>query len=136
MKKTTIIGILLLAVCCALYYFATQKKVEIANTKMTIVNATTYSVTAFLTLSGYPDSIAPQYVQSVDSVFGIVGSGLVGVFGYGCTDCIDTAGRQACQTPTDIPNTTRICNPTRPLYGRGGNVRLSFLGYTNTQICK
>ena len=62
--------------------------------------------------------------------------GLLGVFPYGCTDCVDTLGKQACQTPAEAPNLTRICNPTRAAGVTGGRVVVKFLGYTNYQICK
>lgn len=63
-------------------------------------------------------------------------SELIGVYPYGCTNCTNTDGKQACQTPNEQPNTKPICTPTRAKDARGGNVRVSFLGYTNTQICK
>lgn len=53
-------------------------------------------------------------------------SGLVGVYPYGCTTCIDSAGKQSCQTPAEKPNRERICNPTRPTNQRGGIVCLKF----------
>lgn len=61
---------------------------------------------------------------------------LVGVYPYGCTTCTDTIGKQACQTPNETPDSTRICNPTRAAGVRGGLVLLTFKGYTNTEICK
>jgi hypothetical protein len=54
----------------------------------------------------------------------------VGVYPYGCTDCIDTLGRQDCQQPTEIPNKYKICNPTRAKGEKGGVVRVVFKGYT------
>lgn len=62
--------------------------------------------------------------------------GLLGVFPYGCTNCTDSAGKQACQTPAEMPDLSKICNPTRAAGQHGGIVRVSFSGYTNTQICK
>ena len=59
----------------------------------------------------------------------------LGVFPYGCTTCTDTIGKQACQTPNETPDSTRICNPTRAAGYRGGLVLLTFKGYTNTEIC-
>ena len=59
----------------------------------------------------------------------------LGVFPYGCTTCTDTIGKQACQTPNETPDSTRICNPTRAAGVRGGLVLLTFKGYTNTEIC-
>lgn len=59
----------------------------------------------------------------------------LGVYPYGCTTCTDTIGKQACQTPNETPDSTRICNPTRAAGYRGGLVLLTFKGYTNTEIC-
>ena len=63
-------------------------------------------------------------------------SGLVGVYPYGCPNCTNTEGKQECQTPNEKPNSEPICNPTRAKGAHGGTVRVSFLGYTNTEICK
>lgn len=75
----------------------------------------------------------PRTIQN-DSMYH--NSNRVGVYPYGCTNCTDTAGRQPCQFPTDTPNKFPICNPTRAKNQHGGIVQVSFLGYTNTQICK
>lgn len=63
-------------------------------------------------------------------------SNLVGVYPYGCTNCTNTEGKQACQTPNEEPSEGPICNPTRAAQARGGRVVVKFNGYTNTQICK
>jgi hypothetical protein len=63
-------------------------------------------------------------------------SGLIGVYPYGCTNCTNTDGKQACQTPNEQPNSDPICTPTRAAAEHGGTIRVSFLGYTNTYICK
>jgi hypothetical protein len=60
----------------------------------------------------------------------------VGVMPYGCTNCVNTDGKQPCQTPSETPSSTRICNPTRSAGVRGGQVIVTFKGYTNFQICK
>jgi len=59
----------------------------------------------------------------------------VGVYPYGCTNCTNTQGKQSCQTPSETPNTSPICNPTRAAGERGGLVRVKFDGYTNWKIC-
>ena len=58
-------------------------------------------------------------------------TGLVGVFPYGCTNCVNTEGKQACQTPSEKPNNNNICNPTRAAGVRGGIVMVTFKGFTN-----
>jgi hypothetical protein len=63
-------------------------------------------------------------------------TGLIGVYPYGCTNCTNTQGKQACQTPAETPNTLPICNPTRAAGVHGGKVVVRFLGYTNLWICK
>ena len=63
-------------------------------------------------------------------------TGLIGVFPYGCTNCVDTAGKQSCQTPAETPSQHHICNPTRAAGEHGGTVLINFKGYTNYQICK
>lgn len=78
----------------------------------------------------YPD---PRVLQN-DSMY--MNTGLVGVYPYGCTNCTNTEGKQSCQYPTDRPNTAAICNPTRAAGDKGGIVKVTFLGYTNWQICK
>ena len=60
----------------------------------------------------------------------------VGVMPYGCTNCTNTDGKQPCQTPSEMPSSSRICNPTRSAGVRGGQVIVTFKGYTNFQICK
>lgn len=57
-------------------------------------------------------------------------TGIVGVYPYGCTNCINTDGKQLCQTPNETPNEYRICNPTRGKGERGGKVQITFKGYT------
>lgn len=57
-------------------------------------------------------------------------TGIVGVYPYGCTNCVDTTGKQPCQTPNETPNTHRICNPTRAKDQHGGKVQITFKGYT------
>lgn len=56
---------------------------------------------------------------------------LVGVYPYGCTNCTNTQGKQSCQSPSETPDSTAICNPTRATNKRGGTVRVNFIGYTN-----
>lgn len=63
-------------------------------------------------------------------------SNLIGVYPYGCTNCTNAQGKQACQTPNEQPNSKPICTPTRAAGVHGGNVRVAFIGYTNYQICK
>jgi len=63
-------------------------------------------------------------------------SGLIGVYPYGCTNCTNTEGKQACQTPNEQPNSKPICTPTRAADVHGGRVVVIFNGYTNTEICK
>lgn len=207
------------------------------KTTLALINTTSDSVLIYLTLSGYPDSIAANYVQNVDSIFGITQTGLVGtfylhasdtltytsnlyfsgnlsfgtpplncpdsawptgmsifefnlnepqesidiscmagvncimsvdlikgpdwaatpsfpnvrhmqndsmgkntnllgVYPYGCTNCTNTEGKQACQSPADTPDSSAICNPTRAKGANGGVVQVTFKGYTNYQICK
>ena len=62
-------------------------------------------------------------------------TGLIGVYPYGCTNCTNAQGKQSCQTPNEQPNTQPICTPTRGAGLHGGVLRVSFLGYTNFQIC-
>jgi len=62
-------------------------------------------------------------------------TGRVGVYPYGCTNCVNTIGKQPCQTPSEAPNRYKICNPTRAKNQRGGVVRVQFLRY-NWQILK
>jgi hypothetical protein len=57
-------------------------------------------------------------------------TGIYGVFPYGCTNCINTKGKQSCQTPNEKPNKEKICTPTRNTNRKGGKIRVSFLGYT------
>lgn len=54
----------------------------------------------------------------------------VGVMPYGCTNCVNTDGKQPCQTPSETPDSARICNPTRSAGKRGGKVIVNFKGYT------
>lgn len=83
----------------------------------------------------WPANIIPDpRVLQNDSMY--KNTNRVGVYPYGCTDCTDTSGRQACQYPTDTPNTDAICNPTRAKGDRGGLVRVAFKGYTNWEICQ
>jgi hypothetical protein len=63
-------------------------------------------------------------------------SELIGVYPYGCTNCTNTQGKQTCQTPNEQPNSKPICTPTRSAGVHGGLIRVTFLGYTNFQICK
>ena len=237
--KKTILALSLLAL------FSCNQEVEYSEvftitedttaTEMVLINESEDSILVYLTLSGYNDSLAPYYVQSVDSIFGIADSGLVGsffmaagdtlyytspkrfsgnlafgtqplncptmewptgtsffefninvpqesldiscvggvnciigvdlvggpnwvaaqfadvrkiqndsmykntnlvgVFPYGCTNCVNTDGKQACQVPSEKPDSTHICNPTRAANVSGGKVIVKFKGYTNTVIC-
>ena len=54
----------------------------------------------------------------------------VGVMPYGCTNCINTEGKQPCQTPSETPDSVRICNPTRASGEKGGQIIVSFNGFT------
>lgn len=63
-------------------------------------------------------------------------TGLIGVYPYGCTNCTNDQGKQACQTPSEKPNSEPICTPTRSANVHGGQVLVKFKGYTNTEICK
>jgi hypothetical protein len=58
-------------------------------------------------------------------------SNMVGVYPYGCPNCTNNEGKQACETPNETPNTEPICTPTRATGKRGGSVILTFNGYTN-----
>lgn len=58
-------------------------------------------------------------------------TGLVGVFPLGCTNCVNTQGKQACITEPETPDSTHICNPTRAKNNKGGSVRVVFKGFTN-----
>lgn len=58
-------------------------------------------------------------------------TGIVGVYPYGCTNCINTEGKQPCQTPNETPNKYNICNPTRSKGVHGGKVQITFKGYIN-----
>lgn len=55
---------------------------------------------------------------------------LAGVMPYGCTNCTNTDGKQPCQTPSETPDSARVCNPTRSAGKRGGKVVVNFMGYT------
>lgn len=84
-------------------------------------------------LIGGPNWPAAQYTNPRhfynDSMY--KNTGLVGVFPLGCTNCVNTQGKQACITSPETPNTTHICNPTRAKNQHGGAVRVSFKGFTN-----
>lgn len=54
-------------------------------------------------------------------------SNISGIFPYGCTICIDTTGKQACQTPAATPDTTSICVIQRNATGSGGMVIINYL---------
>ena len=55
----------------------------------------------------------------------------VGVMPYGCTNCINTDGKQPCQTPSETPDSARVCNPTRASGEKGGQIIVIFNGFTN-----
>lgn len=84
-------------------------------------------------LIGGPNWVAAQYPNVRyfynDSMY--KNTNLVGVFPYGCTNCVNTQGKQDCITTPETPDSTRICNPTRAKDSIGGEVRVSFKGYTN-----
>ncbi len=61
---------------------------------------------------------------------------LVGVFPYGCTNCVNDQGKQPCVLKPELADSARICNPTRSAGSTGGKVVVHFLGYTNFEICK
>lgn len=224
-----LIGFLFVLFKCTYNIF--NPPVASLNTEMIIVNNTDDSVLVYLTLSGYNDSLAPQYVQNVDSVFGCTQTGLngsfylagrdsvsytsskrfsgnvsfgsaplncpilswptgvnpfefnlnvpqesidisavggvncllsvnliggpnwvaaqytnvrtfyndsmykntnlVGVFPYGCTNCVNDQGAEGCVTKPETPDSTHICNPTRAAGVKGGKVILTFNGFTN-----
>lgn len=50
------------------------------NTTLAVTNQSTDTVIVWLTLSVYTDTMANYYVQNVNSIFGITGSGAVGSF--------------------------------------------------------
>jgi hypothetical protein len=79
----------------------------------------------WMATNSFPDV---RYMQN-DSIY--KNTNLVGVFPYGCTNCINTEGKQDCQSPSETPDSTRICNPTRAKNKRGGTIRVNFMGYTN-----
>jgi hypothetical protein len=76
----------------------------------------------------YPN---PRILQN-DSMY--KNTNRVGVYPYGCTNCVNTEGKQTCQVPSETPNAQHICNPTRAKGDRGGIVRVTFKGYTNLEI--
>ena len=47
-------------------------------------------------------------------------TGIYGVFPYGCTNCINTDGKQPCQTPSEATNKQKICTLTRDKDKKGG----------------
>lgn len=148
MKK--IIVILVIIILSVLSYLNWIKTHTNDSTTLTVVNEAPYKVKVWLTLSGYPDSVASEYVQNVDSGPDWPAdtamnprllqndsmwknTGRVGVYPYGCTNCTNTEGRQQCQNPSETPNQYNICNPTRASGVHGGVVRLAFKGYTNLE---
>lgn len=76
----TLLSLLLLVSCIEKVEVSEKFVVSNDSTEMLIVNQSKDSVLVYLTLSGYPDSVAPLYVQNVNGIFGIADSGLVGSF--------------------------------------------------------
>ena len=58
-------------------------------------------------------------------------SNISGIFPYGCTNCINTAGKQACQTPAATPSTYNICLIQRNAKESGGVVIINYLRMLN-----
>ena len=58
-------------------------------------------------------------------------SNISGIFPYGCTICIDTTGKQACQTPAATPDTNNICVIQRNATESGGVVIINYLRRLN-----
>jgi len=58
-------------------------------------------------------------------------SNISGIFPYGCPNCINTTGKQACQTPTATPNTYNICLIQRNATESGGVVIINYLQMLN-----
>jgi hypothetical protein len=90
-------------------------------------------------LIGGPNWQASQYYPNVreiqnDTMY--ANTNRVGVMPYGCTNCVNTEGKQPCQTPSETPDSARVCNPTKTAGARGGQVIVTFKKYTNWQICK
>ena len=60
-------------------------------------------------------------------------TGIVGVFPWGCTNCVDRAGAPSCQTYEGTCNPTNICNVQRDASSSGGTVEITFSGFIGTQ---
>ena len=81
-------------------------------------------------LIGGPDWLANgKSVRTIENKFIGGNTGIYGVFPYGCTNCINTNGKDPCQTPNETPNTEKICTPTRAADQKGGKIRITFKGY-------
>jgi hypothetical protein len=85
-------------------------------------------------LIGGPNWIATNSYPNVRNFYNDTlykNTNLVGVFPYGCTNCVNTEGMESCVIKPAIPDSTHICNPTRSAGDRGGKVIVTFSGYTN-----
>jgi len=81
-------------------------------------------------LIGGPDWLANDTsVRTIENKAFMNNTGIYGVFPYGCTNCTNTDGKQDCQTPSETPNTEKICTPTRAADQKGGKIRITFKGY-------
>lgn len=91
------------------------------QTQMVVTNNDTASVLVYLTLGGVPVADTSMWVQSVDNIFGLSGSGLVGFFTLGPGDTLfytPPAGKgiqgnfcfitQSSQCDGDVPGTTVV----------------------------
>ena len=57
-----------------------------------------------------------------------------GIFPYGCTICIDSTGKQPCQTPAAKPNTHNICLIQRVATSSGGMVVINYIKKTDKEF--
>lgn len=73
-----VVGLVTFAILCLGKKNAKKVEPTTAKTEFRVVNSSADSVLMYLTLSGYPDSVATNYVQNVDSVLGCTQVGLNG----------------------------------------------------------
>lgn len=88
-------------------------------------------------LVGGPEWVAASFmdVRKIQNDSMYKNTNLVGVYPYGCTNCVNDEGKQPCQTPSEKADSSHICNPTRAEGVSGGMVMVKFKGYTNIVIC-
>jgi len=89
-------------------------------------------------LVGGPQWVAASFmdVRKIQNDSMYKNTNLVGVYPYGCTNCVNDEGKQPCQAPSEKADSAHICNPTRSAGVSGGVVMVKFKGYTNFVICK